>query len=307
MNGSLDIRLLQTFQTVAKTLNFTRAAEELDYAQSSVTVQIQALEKSLGVKLFKRLGKHTVLTDSGKRLLEYADRILKLTDEAYLAVIHHDEPIGKLYISAPETLSAYRLPPLLREFHKKFPGVQLILQYTPTDKVFERLGNGDLDIAFILDEQRISSGEILVRPLVQEPLFLLASPDHPFAALPMITSEDLRTESLLLTEAGCTYRLLFEKHLLADDVRLATTMEFSSVDAIKQCVIAGIGITYLPEIAVERELEQGTLMILNWTAPEVHFYTQILWHQDQWMAPAQREFIRLSEQVLTALPDNSLA
>ena len=126
--GAMDLRQLKTFQVVATALSFTRAAERLDYAQSSVTAQIRALEEELGVPLFDRLGRRVALTDSGARLLEYADKLLSLADEAYLAIAETDEPTGQLVISAPETLSAYRLPPLLKQFRQKFPRVQLILR-----------------------------------------------------------------------------------------------------------------------------------------------------------------------------------
>src|SRR5436305_10504034 len=124
----MELRQLKTFQTVAATLSFTRSAELLDYAQSSVTAQIRSLEDELGVQLFDRLGRHIALTEAGIRLLDYAEKMLSLADEAALAVTDSAEPAGQLVIAAPETLSGYRLPPLLKQFRAKFPRVQLILR-----------------------------------------------------------------------------------------------------------------------------------------------------------------------------------
>src|SRR5215216_4831156 len=124
----MDLRQLKTFQTVAETLSFTRAAELLDYAQSSVTAQVRSLEDELGVRLFDRLGRRVRLTDSGDRLLEYAAKILNLADEARLAVSDSSEPSGQLIVAAPETLSTYRLPPLLKQYRALFPRVQLIMR-----------------------------------------------------------------------------------------------------------------------------------------------------------------------------------
>lgn len=305
MNGPLDTRLLQTFQTVARTLNFTRAAEELDYAQSSITAQIQVLERSLGVKLFDRLGKRTILTESGKRLLEYTDKILRLSDEAYLAIAHPDEPIGKLHISTPETLSAYRLPPLLREFRQQFPHVQIVLQSISDKKVVESVLMGEIDIAIVLSEPKPVSPEIAVRLLVNEPLLLVAPPDHPLAGLPNIPLDLLRHESFLLTEANCTYRTLFEQQFSNASLHLTTLMEFNNVEAIKQCVMVGMGIAFLPEIAVWQELEASKLVALNWRDTHLHLYTQMLWHKTRWLSPAMAAFITLNENAFALTPENS--
>ena len=294
----MDLRQLKTFQVVAATLSFTRAAELLDYAQSSVTAQIRALEEELGVPLFDRLGRRVALTDSGARLLEYADKLLSLADEAYLAVAETDEPVGQLVISAPETLSAYRLPPLLKQFRQKFPRVQLILRSYAVGESINHLSDGSVDVAIVLSAPLPPASGIIDTPLVKEPFLLLAAPEHPLARLPRVEPEDLRTETLLLTEVGCTYRTAFEQRLLAAGIRLPTAMEFASVEAIKQCVMANFGITLLPEIAVCNEVSQGRLTALPWFEPDFHMYTRLLWHKDKWLSPALQEFIRLSQQVL---------
>ena len=103
----MDPRQLVTFRTVANLSSFTHAASALDYAQSSVSAHVQALEKELGVPLFDRAGRRVVLTEAGQRMLEYANRILRLTDEARDAVRYQDEPIGTLVLSATETMRAF--------------------------------------------------------------------------------------------------------------------------------------------------------------------------------------------------------
>src|SRR5438046_264194 len=110
----MELRQLETFRVVATQLSFTRAAATLDYAQSSVTAQIQSLELELGVRLFDRLGRRVALTDAGERLLEYAERLLSLADEARAALADGAEPAGTLTIGAPETVMTYRLPSVLR-------------------------------------------------------------------------------------------------------------------------------------------------------------------------------------------------
>ena len=129
-------------------------------------------------------------------------------------------------------------------------------------------------------------------PLVKEPFLLLAAPEHPLAHLSHVEPDDLRDETLLLTEAGCTYRTAFEQRLLAAGIRVTTAMEFASVEAIKQCVMANLGITLLPEIAVCNEVTQGRLAALPWFEPDFHMHTRLLWHKDKWLSPALQEFIQ---------------
>jgi DNA-binding transcriptional LysR family regulator len=298
----MDLRQLQTFQAVAQTLNFTQAAEQLDYAQSSVTAQIQSLERELGVLLFERLGKRVALTRAGERLLEYAGKILKLADEARAAVVHDAEPSGKLHLSAPETLSAYRLPPLLRAFRQHCPGVQITLQSIGDRETFGHLTSGRVDLAFTLTEPRRLPPELEFITLTREPLLLLSAPDAPLAQQERVAFEDLRHETLLLTETNCTYRTLFESRLAAAGVRLTSPMDFGSVEAIKQCVMAGIGTTFLPEIAVVSELRQGRLVALDWPEADLHVYTHLLWHKDKHLTPALHAFIELSRALFCVDP-----
>ncbi len=121
----MELRYLQTFRTVARLLSVTQAAAVLHYAQSSVSDHLHALEDEFGVKLFDRRGKRLVLTQSGHRLLDYADHMIRLTEEAHLAIPGGEEPAGTLVLSAPETLCSYRLPLVLQRFRQYFPQVQL--------------------------------------------------------------------------------------------------------------------------------------------------------------------------------------
>ena len=117
----MDLKHLRTFQVVAQELSFIRASELLRYAQSSVSTQIQLLESELGVKLFERRGKSITLTGSGTRFLTYSKQVLNLIDEAKIVVSDEISPSGTLTIGIFESLSTYRLPPILREYQKNIP------------------------------------------------------------------------------------------------------------------------------------------------------------------------------------------
>lgn len=294
----MDIRQLVTFRMLARTLSFTRTATALNYVQSTVTAQIQALEAEMDVQLFDRLGKRVALTDAGQRLLDYAERILALAEEARQAVARHDEPAGTLTISAPESLCIYRLPAILSQFRAAYPQVRLLFRPISFADMRRHVSENQLDMAFVLDEP-LRSTELAVEPLIEEPVLLIAPPDHPLAVRSSVLAAHLEGEAVVLTEAGCTYRTLFERALSAAGVYPTDLLEFSSVEAIKQCVMAGMGIGVLPAFVVSRELEQGRVVALNWDSGAAKIVTQMVWHRDKWLSPALCAFLQLAREMLT--------
>jgi DNA-binding transcriptional LysR family regulator len=296
---AMELRQLQTFRIIAQTLSFTRAADTLNYAQSSVSSQIQ----ELGALLFERLGRKVVLTDAGKRLLHYAEKILTLTEEARTVVANQEEPAGTLTITAPETLCTYRLPAVLDQFRQQFPRVELIFRPYDRYNSWERqLAEGIADAALILSEP-IQTTQALLEPLVHERIFVLTSPEHSLTRCASVSLADLAGETLLLTEAGCAYRLLFERALHQLGVRLGMILEFHSVEAIKQCTMSGLGVAVLPEVAVRAEVDQGRLAVLPFTDQEFTMLTLLAWHKDKWLSPALRAFLAVTRQILRKADD----
>lgn len=293
----MDMRQLVTFRTLASTLSFTQTAAALNYVQSTVTAQIQALEAELGVQLFDRLGKRIALTDAGQRLLIYAEKILALADEAHSAVAHVDQPTGTLTISAPESLCIYRLPAILRAFRLRCPQVRLLFHPISCIDAPRHVMDGDVDVAFVLEDP-LRSTSLVVEPLLEEPILVVAPADHPLAAAPRVVGADLDGESVILTEVGCSYRNAFERALSAAGVHQRTTLEFRNVEAIKQCVIAGIGIGVLPAFVVAREIERGEIAALKWQDNDFTMTTQMLWHKDKWLSPALSAFLNVAREMI---------
>ncbi len=293
----MDLRQLTTFRTIAQTASFSRTAETLSYAQSTVSAQIQALEEELGVALFDRLGKKVALTEAGKRLLGYAEKMLDLAEEARTVLADDDALSGTLTISAPETLCTYRLPAVLSRFLKRFPQVEIIFRQEYDADLQRPLQEGLMDVAFVMLEP-FEAPNLVIEPLVEEPMLLVAAPGHHLAQLPSVSFGDLQGEPMLLTEATCGYRTLFERALAAAGVRSYTPMEFHSVEAIKQCAIVGIGLALLPVVAIEQELKEGSLTPLNWAGRDFQVVTQMAYHKDKWLSPALEAFLSVTREVL---------
>lgn len=294
----MELRQLSTFRMVAQTLSFSRTAIALNYVQSSVTAQIQALEEELGVRLFDRLGKRVALTDAGQRLLHYAEKILEQTNEARNAVVNQEIPTGTIVFSAPESLCTYRLPALLRYYHDLHPQVRLMFRPTLNGNDLKRnVSAGIVDVAFSVDEQ-LHSNALRIETLIPEPLQIVVSSSHPLAICPIVCAEDLEGEQFLLTEKGCTYRNIIESALNEAGVDAITDLEFNSIEAIKQCTITGMGIAFLPAFTVANEIVQGKLVALQWGDHYFEATTQMLWHKEKWISPALQAFLEAARTVI---------
>jgi DNA-binding transcriptional LysR family regulator len=295
----LDLRELTTFRKVAAEKSFTRAANLLHYAQSSVTAQIHSLEEELGVPLFDRLGRKVEITLAGRQLLAYTDKLLDMAAEAKRAVQNDGQPAGTLTIGAPETLLAYRLPGLLKRFQSQYPAIHLSL----TANESCALGAGgvilapNVDIGFTLDVP-LRARHLTVECLRGEPVLLAVSLQHPLAGKKKVTAETIGQYQVLLTDRSCSYRALFERTLMAEGVSVGESLEFLSVEAIKQCALATMGIAVLPEVVITHELKRGTLVTVDWPKKPLLVYTQIFRHQDKWMSPVMSAFWNLASSLL---------
>ncbi|QDH21936.1 LysR family transcriptional regulator [Saccharibacillus brassicae] len=292
----MELRQLNTFRTVASTLNFTRAAEALNYVPSNVTMQIKALEQELGVPLFDRLGKQLVLTTAGKRFLIHARDVLDKLAEAR-SDLHDDGQLsGTLTIGANEVVCAYRLPAVFRKFRSRYPGVRLIFRSVPNQGLKPALLEGTADLVYVLDEP-VRSGVFCAEPLADEHFRLFAAPDYPLARQEVLRPADFNGEVLLTNEKGCPYRTMFDRSFEQAGIDGLTHLEFQSAEAIKQCALSGIGAAFLPEIVVRAELERGELIALPWSMPDLRVQTQMLWHKDKWLSPILTSFMDTAREV----------
>jgi len=290
----MEFRLLVTFEKVATVLSFTQAAAELKYAQSSVTSQIRALESSLGTELFDRLGSRIRLTQAGERLLPYARQIIELSEEARAAVVGEEEPTGALAVGTMESLTSYRLPPLLEYFHHRYPKVRLSLRTTIGDETRQALRQGTYDLGFLMEEETRHPG-LESEVLAVEPLALVAAPGHELAGAAPETA-DLVRQPLLATEPGCAYRDLFERELGA--LGPVSFMEFGTIEATKRAAAAGLGISLLPEVTVAAELAEGSLVRLRWEPPFT-LRTQLAWRSGKRLPAHARLFVEQARRLVS--------
>ena len=296
----MEIRQLQTFKAVADYRSFHKAANAIHYAQSTVSAQIMALEKELGIRLFERLGRSIVLTEVGESLYQYACKMLELADAARAELAEKTHLAGSLTIRVPESFCAYRLTPVIARFHEHMPNVKLRFITCAQEGLDSDLRKGVTDLAFLLAES-IQSKDLTAEVLGMERLVFIAAPGHPLAQCRKFRSEMLADHTLLLSQVDCSYRRILEQML--QDLRCEPKMvfEFNSVAAIVSTVIAGLGLTLIPEVAVHSHVKSKKLVILPWTENELEVAQLMIWHQDKWLTPVLKGFMDATREIFKAV------
>ncbi|WP_336757847.1 LysR family transcriptional regulator [Paenibacillus sp. USHLN196] len=293
----MEIRQLKTFWTLASTCSFHQTAELLSYVPSTITMQIKSLEEELGVKLLDRLGKKVVLTDAGHQFLPYATKILNDVEEAKCISSQDGELAGTVVIGADEVLCAYLLPALFKRFRADYPGVRLLFRPLSGQELKSSLREGHADVVFVLDEP-IASKDLHSEFLKDETFQMVVSPDHMLASRSALVIDDFHKQHFLLTEKNCSYRTHFDQSIMKKGADALTELEFHSVEAIKQCVVAGLGIALLPEMALKKELSEGEVIALPWDLSDVSFSAQMLWHREKWISPSIAAFMEVAKSEL---------
>ncbi len=245
----MEFRHLQTFQSIAQEGSFLKAAEKLQYAQSTITLHIQQLEAELGIKLFSRRGKRTELTIAGRTLIAHADRLLHRA--ANLQQTMTDLVAGEaghLRIASIEPVASIYLPAILVQFCQNHPKVRITLEVGVTQSISQRVAVGSIDLAICSPPS--ANLDLTFELLFHDPIALLIPDTHPLATLDEISAPLLAKERLILTEEHCPYRNIFEKALLSEDINPFSGLEVMSLEALKEMVRCGLGIGVIPAAAV---------------------------------------------------------
>lgn len=254
----MDFKTLKTFQAIVSTGSFNKAAEELSYAQSTVTMQIQKLEAQLGVQLLERGKQQICLTEAGRLFHEQSLHIVKDMErlQSSLADLQAGGA-GNVRIGVTDPTASYRLPKLLRRFMDLYPRIELSVEIAGTTALCEQLLRGELDM--ILCSAPQLGTELHFEPLFIEEFVLLMPLDHPLAGESEITADQLRGHRLLITAAGCPYRKKLESVLQESAGPPLNTMEIGSMTSLKFYVESGIGMAFVPWIMLQ-PLPAGTVV-----------------------------------------------
>ena len=258
---NVTLRQLTIFEAVARHLNITRAAEELYLTQPAVSMQIKQMENSIGLPLYELMGKRIHLTEAGETMQRCARAIgtqLRETEQTIEEI--KGEAGGRLRITVASTVN-YFATQLLSEFCRGHPRVQVSLDVTNRQTLLHQLQENTTDV--VLMGQPPGDIDVIAEPFMQNPLVVIASPDHPLSRRRRIALKELRDETFLMREPGSGTRIAMERFLSDKGLVPSSCVEMTSNEAIKQSVQVGLGLGVVSAHTVELEFELGRLVTLN--------------------------------------------
>ena len=258
---NVTFRQLRVFEAVARHLSYTQAAHELHLSQPAVSMQIRQLEENVGLPLFEQIGKKIYLTEAGHEMYRYSRSIAEQLEEAeeviqQLKGVHR----GHLDIAVASTAN-YFATRLLAAFARRYPGTTFSLDVTNRASLLRQLEDNSRDL--VIMGKPPADMPLVAESFMDNPLVVVAPPDHPLAREPNIPFERLARETFVVREAGSGTFIAMERFFEEHGIDRATGMELTPNEAIKQAVEAGLGLGIVSIHTLELELEAGRLVVLD--------------------------------------------
>ncbi|MDZ5617576.1 LysR substrate-binding domain-containing protein [Achromobacter xylosoxidans] len=285
---NLDLDALQIFKAVADHGGVARAAVHLNRVQSNVSTRLKQLEATLEAPLFRRQNRRLVLSEQGRVLLSYADRLLRLSAEAQAAV-RDGAPQGLLRIGTMESTAAARLPPILAAYHAAWPQVRIELVTGTSGALAAKVRNYEIEAAFVA--QPFEAQGLAQQPAFDEELALIS----PLAWPEIHGPKDVGDRSVIAFAAGCSYRRILEAWFGQEGVAPDKVMEFASYHAIVACVAAGSGVAIVPRSVLALLGAEPSLRVTPLSGKHGRAQTRLVWRADD-ETPALQALQRLLAQ-----------
>ena len=283
----MDFRMLRTFVCVAELTSFTKAADALGYAQSTVSFQIRQLEEELGTKLFERVRRTVTLTERGRAVLRYAQQIGQLEREMGDALRAEARPAGRVRLATADSLCPVLLGPRYSAFRRTYPDIALTLIAADTEEMFHLLNHNEADLVLTLDSH-IYNTEYVIADERRVGVHFVAAAGHPLAKARGLRLRDLTAEPFFLTEGGMSYRRLLDERLAEQSLEVHPVLEMGDVYRICRLVEQGLGLSFLPDYATDAAVAAGTAARLDVADGETEVWRQLLYHREKWLSPAIR-------------------
>ena len=288
----MELRQLRTFEMVASQGSFTAVAKELNVTQPAVSAQIQALESELGVRLLERLPRQVVLTPMGEALLGYARRLLNLEAEArrMLAELRGAQDVY-LRIGASPTIGAYVLPEMVGEFKRGHPDVRIVAEIEPTYRVAEALQMHTIDVGLV--EAAVEADSMAVQAFRTDELVLIVPATHAWARRPSIQPSELVGQPMIAREPASGSRALVEEVLRGLGVSVPPALELGSIEAIKNAVALGLGVSFVSRHAIRVEEKLGSLVVVPVEGLDLRRLFYCLHDRQRYASATLRSFLEL--------------
>ncbi len=285
---NVTFRQLKVFESVARHLSYTQAARELHLTQPAVSMQIKQLEDHVGLPLFEQIGRKIFLTEAGREMQHYSREIARQLDEA-AEVIEGLKGVqrGHLTISVASTANYFGTR-LLAAFTQRYPGTSFSLDVTNRESLLRQLADNEVDLVIMGRPPR--DQELVAEDFMENPLVVIAAPDHPLVGEKQIPLARLQDEVFVVREPGSGTFIAMERFFSAHGVSLNTGMKMTSNEAIKQSVEAGLGLGIVSIHTLQLELEAGRLAILDVAEFPILRHWYLVYRQGKRLAPVAEAF-----------------
>lgn len=287
----MEIRNLITFVQVAELNSFTKAAKILGYSQSTISFQIKQLEKELNCLLFERINHTISLTEKGRELLDYAQKISHLTEEFKQNLSNSNEITGHVHIVTPDSICEMMMTRNYHDFYQNYPKISLKFSTADTDDMFRILDHNEADVIFTLDSHVYHQDYVIAKEERINTHFV-TSVNSPFANKKNLSIRDIIDEPFILTEKKMGYRRIFDETLAKMSLEIHPVMEIGRTDLITFSLEKGVGISFLPDFVTERKVAEGSLCYLDICDFEIEIWKQLIYHKNKWISKHFDAFIQ---------------
>ena len=288
----MEFRNIITFLSVAEIGSFTGAANQLGYVQSTVTIQIKQLEEELGTVLFDRIGKRVELTANGQSFMHYANQLVNISEQAKLIGKRPEKIEGNLHIGILESLLIWILSEKLPIYHQLFPLIKVLTRTAPSNELFQMLKQNKLDMVYFLGKKMHIMDFVCAW---SEPvkIVFVSHPDNPYANKKNVLLKELLEQPLILTENTGFYRSILEETAMEQGITIQPLFIIDNTSAIIKLLKKGLGISFLPEYAVNESLINNELVTIDVEDCSIQLWSQLFYHKDKWLTPQMESFIEL--------------
>ena len=296
MSRNVDLRQLEILRAVADTGSFTAAGHQLHLSQSAVSRQILMLEEELEEQVFLRVGGKIKITAVGTTLLELSRRVFDDIEATRAGIVEGRQTLGgTIRLIGGMTVCLYVFPPLIKEFKRVHPNVEVKVTPAPTPRLVRQLRTGAADLGLVT--LPVDDPSLVVEPVLREELLLVASPQHPLARKPHIVPKDLARQPFVLFEAGSNSRRTIEDFFAREQIAPKVVTETENVEIIKALVRVRLGISIIPFQAMAREVSAGQLFCARIAGPSL--FRETGWVHIKMTRPSRavQEMKRILEEI----------
>ncbi len=293
----MNTKYLLTLKAILETGSFQKAADSLNYTQSTVTFQMKQLEEELSIKLFEKIGRKMVLTQAGKDILPCFESILQAEEQIGNYGKKLSELTGTLRLAIPDSILIYNLQPFIRAFSQKAPRVQLVINSIPSGEINRSIVDGTADLGVNCEKDHYPD-TVVHKKLGTYQAMLVASPEADSRLLDFVTPHQRKPVSLICNEPEGYYQMDMDRYLEARDIRLEPYMKLQSIEAVKRCVMSNLGLAVVPTYSVEEELKNGSLIPVKTELDEKLYHSVYVYHKNKWLSPQMELALKFLKQTV---------